>query len=88
MTLFTAKVPEDTVVRLQKEEISMAAWLDYAAARKRLTYLNLKQALDNSGPIYSESRTIVIKIGRAQSKQKRGHDIAGHGSLLAFDKAF
>ncbi|MGQ7422876.1 NUDIX hydrolase, partial [Streptococcus suis] len=31
-----------------KEEISMAAWLDYAAARKRLTYLNLKQALDNA----------------------------------------
>ena len=48
VTLFTAKVPEDTVVRLQKEEISMAAWLDYAAARKRLTYLNLKQALDNA----------------------------------------
>lgn len=46
VTLFSAEVPTDAVVRLQQEEISASGWFDYPTAREKLTYLNLKQVLD------------------------------------------
>ena len=48
VTLFSAEVPLDATLRLQKEEISSAGWFDYVTAREKLTYLNLKEVLDKA----------------------------------------
>lgn len=46
MTLFTAKVSEKTPIELQTIEIDGSQWLNYVAAREKLTYDNLKELLD------------------------------------------
>ncbi|AHA04618.1 bis(5'-nucleosyl)-tetraphosphatase [Pediococcus pentosaceus] len=48
VTLFSAEVPLDTTLRLQEAEISSAGWFDYITVREKLSYLNLKQALDKA----------------------------------------
>ncbi|WP_283584074.1 bis(5'-nucleosyl)-tetraphosphatase [Limosilactobacillus difficilis] len=48
MTLYTAEVQGDDGVSLQAEEILNAGWFDYADARQRLTYDNLKELLDKA----------------------------------------
>ena len=48
VTLFVSEVPSGTAVTRQKAEISAIGWFDYAAARERLTYDNLKQMLDQA----------------------------------------
>lgn len=46
MTLYTADLTQGEDIHLQAEEIKNCGWFDYAAARERLTYDNLKQLLD------------------------------------------
>jgi len=48
VTLFVSEVPTGVAVTRQKAEISATGWFDYAAARERLTYDNLKQMLDQA----------------------------------------
>ncbi|MFC6181146.1 bis(5'-nucleosyl)-tetraphosphatase [Lactiplantibacillus daowaiensis] len=48
VTLFVSEVPSGVAVTRQTEEISAIGWFDYAAARERLTYDNLKQLLDQA----------------------------------------
>lgn len=48
VTLFVAEVPAGVVVTRQKEEISAIGWFDYATARERLSYDNLKKMLDQA----------------------------------------
>ncbi|WP_318766966.1 bis(5'-nucleosyl)-tetraphosphatase [Lactiplantibacillus carotarum] len=48
VTLFVSEVPAGVVVNRQEEEISAIGWFDYATARKRLTYDNLKELLDQA----------------------------------------
>ncbi|MCG0753886.1 hypothetical protein IMAU60045_01485 [Lactiplantibacillus plantarum] len=48
VTLFVSEVPSGVVVTRQQAEISAIGWFDYAAARERLTYDNLKQMLDQA----------------------------------------
>ncbi|MFB9768892.1 bis(5'-nucleosyl)-tetraphosphatase [Lactiplantibacillus modestisalitolerans] len=48
VTLFVSKVPSGVAVTRQKVEISAVGWFDYATARERLTYDNLKQMLDEA----------------------------------------
>ena len=48
VTLFVSEVPSGVVVTRQQVEISAIGWFDYAAARERLTYDNLKQMLDQA----------------------------------------
>lgn len=45
LTLFTAQVPATETIDLQTVEIKDAVWLPYEAARRRLTYDNLKDLL-------------------------------------------
>ena len=47
MTLYTAKLEQETDLTLQAIEIKNAGWFDYETARNRLTYDNLKQLLDD-----------------------------------------
>ncbi|WP_314737233.1 NUDIX domain-containing protein [Limosilactobacillus urinaemulieris] len=46
MTLYTADLTQSEDIRLQAEEIKNCGWFNYADARERLTYDNLKQLLD------------------------------------------
>ena len=46
MTLYTADLTQSEDIHLQAEEIKNCGWLNYADARERLTYNNLKQLLD------------------------------------------
>ena len=46
MTLYTADLPQSEDIHLQAEEIKNCGWFNYADARERLTYYNLKQLLD------------------------------------------
>lgn len=46
MTLFTADLTANEDIHLQAEEIKNCGWFNYAAARKQLTYDNLKELLD------------------------------------------
>lgn len=46
MTLYTAELDQQETIRLQTEEIKDYGWFNYEDARKRLTYDNLKQLLD------------------------------------------
>ncbi|MFC6164244.1 MULTISPECIES: bis(5'-nucleosyl)-tetraphosphatase [Lactiplantibacillus] len=48
VTLFVSEVPTGVAVTRQKAEISAVGWFDYAAARERLTYDNLKRMLDEA----------------------------------------
>ena len=48
MTLFVSEVPTGVAVTRQKVEISANGWFDYATARERLTYDNLKALLDQA----------------------------------------
>ncbi|WP_338211053.1 bis(5'-nucleosyl)-tetraphosphatase [Lactiplantibacillus paraxiangfangensis] len=48
VTLFVSQVPTGVAVTRQKVEISAVGWFDYATARKRLTYDNLKKMLDQA----------------------------------------
>ncbi|ETY75021.1 bis(5'-nucleosyl)-tetraphosphatase [Lactiplantibacillus fabifermentans] len=48
VTLFVSEVPTGVAVTRQVEEISAIGWFDYATARKRLTYDNLKELLDQA----------------------------------------
>lgn len=48
VTLFVSEVPSGVAVTRQKEEISAVGWFDYATARQRLTYDNLKKMLDQA----------------------------------------
>ena len=46
MTLYTADLTQSEDIHLQAEEIKNCGWFNYAHARERLTYDNLKQLLD------------------------------------------
>ena len=46
MTLYTADLTQSEDIHLQAEEIKNCGWFNYADARERLTYNNLKQLLD------------------------------------------
>lgn len=46
MTLYTADLTQSEDIHLQAEEIKNCGWFNYADARERLTYDNLKQLLD------------------------------------------
>ncbi|WP_267201235.1 bis(5'-nucleosyl)-tetraphosphatase [Limosilactobacillus kribbianus] len=46
MTLYTAELTQKEDIKLQAEEIKNSGWFDYATARQRLTYDNLKELLD------------------------------------------
>ena len=46
MTLYTADLTQSEDIHLQAEEIKNCGWFNYAVARERLTYDNLKQLLD------------------------------------------
>ena len=46
MTLYTADLTQSEDIHLQAEEIINCGWFNYADARERLTYDNLKQLLD------------------------------------------
>lgn len=46
MTLYTANLTQSEDIHLQAEEIKNCGWFNYADARERLTYDNLKQLLD------------------------------------------
>src|SRR5699024_34351 len=46
MTLYTADLTQREDIHLQAEEIKNCGWFNYADARERLTYDNLKQLLD------------------------------------------
>ncbi|WP_278557920.1 bis(5'-nucleosyl)-tetraphosphatase [Limosilactobacillus vaginalis] len=46
MTLYTADLTQSEDIHLQAEEIKNCSWFNYADARERLTYNNLKQLLD------------------------------------------
>lgn len=46
MTLYTADLTQSEDNHLQAEEIKNCGWFNYADARERLTYDNLKQLLD------------------------------------------
>lgn len=46
MTLYTADLEANEDIHLQAEEIKNCGWFNYADARERLTYDNLKQLLD------------------------------------------
>lgn len=46
MTLFTADLTAQEDIHLQAKEIKNCGWFNYQDARKRLTYDNLKQLLD------------------------------------------
>lgn len=46
MTLYTADLTQSEDIYLQAEEIKNCGWFNYADARERLTYDNLKQLLD------------------------------------------
>ncbi|MBB1063446.1 bis(5'-nucleosyl)-tetraphosphatase [Limosilactobacillus fastidiosus] len=46
MTLYTADLTQSEDIHLQAEEIKNCGWFNYAEARERLTYDNLKQLLD------------------------------------------
>ena len=46
MTLYTAELTQSEDIHLQAEEIKNCGWFNYADARERLTYDNLKQLLD------------------------------------------
>ena len=46
MTLYTADLTQSEDIHLQAEEIKNCGWFNYADARERLTYDNLKQILD------------------------------------------
>lgn len=48
VTLFVSEVPAGVAVTRQQVEISAAGWFDYASARKRLTFDNLKKMLDQA----------------------------------------
>ncbi|MFC6274371.1 bis(5'-nucleosyl)-tetraphosphatase [Levilactobacillus tangyuanensis] len=48
VVLYTAKVPANVTIERQQIEISQFGWFDYAAARERLTYDNLKDLLDQA----------------------------------------
>ncbi|MFC0424533.1 bis(5'-nucleosyl)-tetraphosphatase [Lactiplantibacillus plajomi] len=48
VTLFVSEVPAGVAVTRQREEISAVGWFDYATARKRLSYDNLKTMLDQA----------------------------------------
>ncbi len=45
MTLYTADLTQSEDIHLQAEEIKNCGWFNYADARERLTYDNLKQLL-------------------------------------------
>ena len=45
-TLYTADLTQSEDIHLQAEEIKNCGWFNYADARERLTYDNLKQLLD------------------------------------------
>ena len=46
MTLYTADLTQSEDIQVQAEEIKNCGWFNYADARERLTYDNLKQLLD------------------------------------------
>lgn len=46
MTLYTADLTQSEDIHLQAEESKNCGWFNYADARERLTYNNLKQLLD------------------------------------------
>ncbi|WP_407458727.1 bis(5'-nucleosyl)-tetraphosphatase [Limosilactobacillus vaginalis] len=46
MTLYTTDLTQSEDIHLQAEEIKNCGWFNYADARERLTYDNLKQLLD------------------------------------------
>lgn len=46
MTLYTADLTQSEDIHLQAEEIKNCGWFNYADARERLTYDNIKQLLD------------------------------------------
>ncbi len=46
MTLYTADLTQSEDIHLHAEEIKNCGWFNYADARERLTYDNLKQLLD------------------------------------------
>lgn len=46
MTLYTADLTQSEDIHLQAEEIKNCGWFNYADARERLNYDNLKQLLD------------------------------------------
>ena len=46
MTLYTADLTQSEDIHLQTEKIKNCGWFNYADARERLTYNNLKQLLD------------------------------------------
>lgn len=48
MTLYTAEVKNDQLIKLQAAEIKNAGWFDYLTAREKLTYDNLKRLLDQT----------------------------------------
>lgn len=48
MTLFVSEVPAGVAITRQQIEISATGWFDYATARDRLTYDNLKELLDQA----------------------------------------
>ncbi|AVK64620.1 NUDIX hydrolase [Lactobacillus sp. CBA3606] len=48
MTLFVSEVPAGVSITRQKIEIKAFGWFDYATARERLTYPNLKELLDQA----------------------------------------
>ncbi len=48
ITFFVSKVAPDVKVTRQVEEISDFDWFDYNAARKELTYDNLRELLDHA----------------------------------------
>lgn len=48
MTLFVSEVPVGVSVERQVAEISASGWFDYATARNRLSYENLRAMLDEA----------------------------------------